>query len=158
MRLNKFLTLLTIPFLCACQQIPEYNGPKLILDYVEEGGLKEISPTQLYDITISRGKDSVVLFSVEGCSSCEKTKNEMKSVAIGYHVNLYTVNMSAVEVNSDDYLYIVNSTTYLDSLYRFPDPENATYPLVYFYKEKGIALTRQSQITDALRMYVSVSE
>lgn len=158
MKIKKLLTLLTIPFLCACQQVPNYDGPKLVLDYVENGSLNEISGVQLYDLVITRGKDSVVLFSIEGCSSCEEAKREMNSFAAGYHVNLYTVNMSNIPVNSDEYLYVVNSTIYLDSLYRFPDVENASYPLVYFYKEKGVALTRQNNIVDALRMYVTTSE
>ena len=54
MKIKKLLTLLMVPFVCACQQVPEYKGPKLVLDYVENGGLNEINPTQLYDLVITR--------------------------------------------------------------------------------------------------------
>ena len=157
MKIKKLLTLLMVPFVCACQQVPEYKGPKLVLDYVENGGLNEINPTQLYDLVITRGKDSFVLFSVEGCLSCEQAKTDLNSYGIGYHMNFYYVNMSTIEVNSNEYLKIVNTTTYLDSLYAFPEADKASYPLVYFFKERGVALTRQTYLVDALRQYVTTS-
>lgn len=158
MKINKFISLLAIPFLCSCQQLPDYEGPKLVVDYVENGSLIELQPVQLYDLVITRGKDAVVLFSIDGCSTCEQAKIDFSSYAKGYHMNLYTVNMSFVLPNSDEYAYILNSTTYLDGLYSFPNIEEASYPLAYFYKQKGVALTRQSNFIDALRMYVSTNE
>lgn len=157
MKINKFVSLIIVPFLLACQKVPEYTGPKLVLDYVENGELIEINATQLYDLVITRGRDSVVLFTIEGCSACEEAKTDFSSYAEGFHMNLYTVDMTYVSLTSDDYLKIVNTTTYLDSIYHFPEGEELSFPLAYFYKQKGVALTRQTYFVDALRQYVTTT-
>lgn len=157
MRKNKLFFLALIPLLVSCQEIPEYEGDKLQLKYVEEGGLVRTTPDALYTDVISKGEDKVVLFTVDGCASCEEAKSQIHSFGVGFHCEIDEINMNSINIGGGDYDKIVATTNYLDDLYEFPEiTEEATYPMMYMFKSRGVAMVKQYNFIDTLRMYTEV--
>lgn len=162
MRKSKILTLLAIPFLLSCTKVPEYNGVKIQLNYAENGGLREINADQLYERAITLKKDMVVLFTIDGCSSCDYAKEQVNSYGVAYNMIIHQINMSNIDVAGGDYEKITAATTYFKSddseedIYEFPPIEEATFPMMYMFKLQGVAVLAKANFVDALRMYVEV--
>ena len=162
MRKNKLLTLLAIPFLLSCTKVPEYDGIKIQLNYAEHGGLKEINADELYERAITLKKDMVVLFTIDGCSSCDYAKEQVNSYGVGYNMIIHQINMSNIDVAGGDYDTITAATTYYNNdeneedIYKFPPIEEATFPMMYMFKLQGVAVVTKANFVDALRMYVEV--
>lgn len=157
MRKNKLFFLALIPLLVSCQQIPEYEGEKIQLQYAEEGGLFQITADTLYTNVITKGEDRVVLFTIDGCASCEEAKSQIQSFGVGFHCKIDEINMNSINIAAGDYDKIVATTNYLDDVYEFPEiTEETTYPKMYMFKQRGVAMVKQSNFIDALRMYTEV--
>ena len=156
MKKSRFLSLLAIPFLLSCNKVPEYDGIKIQLNYAENGGLVEITPDILYERAITFKKDEVVLFTVNGCSHCLEAKEQVNSYAVASHIIIHQINISNIDLENGDYDTIVATTTYLDKLYEFPPIEEASFPTMYMFKKQGVAMVKNSNFVDNLRMYVDV--
>lgn len=156
MKKNKLVLLLFLPLLISCSKVPEYEGIKIQLEYAEEGGLFLSTPDLMYSDVISKGKDKVVLFTVDGCAACNEAKTQINSFGVGFHCKIDEINMNSIDIAGGDYDKIVATTTYLDDLYEFPKIDDATFPMLYMFKSRGVAMVKQDNFIDALRMYTEV--
>ena len=152
---NKLIPLLiTLPLLIGCKYTYEYHpyeGEKIVLDYVEEGALVEITPTELLSFTENE-KSLICLFGLKTCSSCKTVSNNLKAYAEGSHCNTYHIEMSKVESNEDmDALKKATS-----GYYEWGEKES--YPLVYFFYKGDVAFRcGEDDVTTFITNYVEVA-
>ena len=152
---NKFVPLLiTLPLLIGCKytyNYHKYTGAKIVLDYVEEGALMEITPSELLSFTENE-KSLICLFGLKTCSSCKTVSNNLKAYAEGSHCNTYHIEMSKVKSNEDmDALKKATS-----GYYEWGEKES--YPLVYFFFKGDVAFRcGEEDVTTFITNYVEVA-
>ena len=152
---NKLIPLLiTLPLLIGCKYTEDFHsyvGDKIILDYIEEGTLVEITPTELLSFTENE-KSLICLLGLKTCSSCKTVSNSLKAYAEGNHCNTYHIEMSKVESNED--MDALKKAT--NGYYEWGEKES--YPLVYFFYEGDVAFRcGEEDVTTFITNYVEVA-
>ena len=150
MKINK-LALLFIPFLVACStNNKEYDGEKITLEYVENGGLIETTPEELYNIAQTKLAGSVFLIGDESCSSCVTLKTSMEAWAYHYHAILYYLPIK--NITTDNVHYLIDATP---GYYQYEEGEEV--PITYFFMMGEVALKGNEETTITyLNRYVTV--
>ncbi len=151
MKINK-LTFLFIPFLVGCSiGEHEFDGEKIMLEYVENGGFIETTPKELYDIATSKDSGSVFLIGDESCSSCASLKSSMEAWAYHYHANLYYLPLK--NITKDNVHYLIDATP---GYYQYEEGE--AVPITYFFMLGEVALKGNENTTITyLNRYVTVA-
>lgn len=152
--MKKILSLLfASASLVACSN--GYNGPKVSIPFVEDGKLVTLSGQQLYETVVTNSENSIVLFGVDNCASCALAVDDMSAFAEMKKCNVYYVNITHMDI--EEYNYVVNATTAVDSLYAFPSyGEEVSLPKLYIFMDKGVALTFSTNFVDNLLQYTEI--
>lgn len=154
MRKSKIFALsIFILLLLGCQQKNTYNGPKIILDYVENGGVVTVDATKMYGDIVTEGKSTIYMLGNDECSACAKQKEKvLEPYARGNHCNIYfldVLNMGETDLNK------VQAAT--RGMYQFL--ENDTIPATYFFYEGQVAFRvgPNEDLGHYLEQYVEVA-
>ena len=153
---NKFVPLLiTLPLLIGCKYTYNYHkyaGAKIVLDYVEEGALVEITPSELLSFTENQ-KSMICLFGIEKCSSCNNVKKNLQNYSVAENCNTYWVNAKKALENKDDIDALKRATS---GYYEWGEKES--YPLVYFFFKGDVAFRcGEDDVTTFITNYVEVA-
>ena len=154
MKLNKLLGItIFIPLLMGCTNKSSYNGPKIVLDYVENGDLVSASATKMYEDVVTNKKSTIYLLGNDTCSACKKVKEKiLQPYAKGSHCNIYYVDI--VDMSESDFNKIQAAT---QGVYQFL--ENDVVPATYFFLEGEVAFRvgAEDDLGHYLEQYVEVS-
>ena len=153
---NKYVPLLiTLPLLIGCKytyNYHKYTGAKIVLDYVEEGALVEITPSELLSFTENQ-KSMICLFGIEKCSSCNNVKKNLQNYSVAENCNTYWVNAKKALENKDDIDALKKATS---GYYEWGEKES--YPLVYFFFKGDVAFRcGEEDVTTFITNYVEVA-
>ncbi len=153
---TKYLSLLTLPLLLiGCTERSNFN--KLTLPRVEYGRLVTISGEELYDMVINEVTTMLVLFSVDSCASCSEAKEELEGLAELGHFNVYNVDLT--NITSEDYQYIVDTTSYANDAYAFNDYGDELYlPQLYLFAYQGVVVTFDDYFVDNIIDYINLND
>ena len=154
MKINKLLALsICIPFIMGCKSNSSYNGPKIVLDYVENGDLVSATATKMYEDVVTNNKSTIYLLGNDTCSACKKVKEKiLQPYAKGSHCNIYYVDI--VDMNESDFNKVQAAT---QGVYQFS--ENDSIPATYFFFEGEVAFRvgAEDDLGHYLEQYVEVS-
>lgn len=155
MRINNLLKLsIFIPLLMGCtNQSSTYKGPKIILDYVENGDLKTVSADKMYEDVVTNGKSTIYMLGNDSCSACKNQKEKiLQPYAQGSHCNIYYVDV--LDLSESDFNKVQAATR---GMYQFL--ENDTIPATYFFYEGQTAfrIGPNEDLGHYLQQYVEVA-
>ncbi len=176
--------LMVLPLLASCDVMiddPAVLDDKINLPYVEDGGLVEILPYEMYEIGCVKQETSVFLLGgAVGCEACDDAYEQVSYFAEMNHCNIYYLNLndwtflddytdtSEGDYPNTDYYWIYYASVYIDddpedSQFAMPTPEEAItdgieLPMLYFFKYGGVAIKTNSNFTGSLRSYVEVEQ
>ena len=134
-----------------CKPSP-YKGPKIILDYVDEGAVITVDADKIYQDVVNDKKSTIYMLGNENCSSCKKQKeNVLEPYAIGNHCNIYFLDV--LNLNETDFNKVQASTK---GNYQFL--ENDVIPATYFFYEGEVAfrIGPNEDLGHYLEQYVEV--
>ena len=147
-----FKLLLFAPLLVGCTTEQPYKGPKLQLQYVEEGTLVTSSVQEMKEVAFDNKIDSVFYIGDDDCSACSNLKSNITNWCSNNHANVYYIEYTSL--NTDD-LNLLESIT-KDSDYDW-NAEKASLPATYFMMQGYIIFKGASDNTmKYLKRYVEV--
>ena len=166
--------ILLFPILISCNT---YNGVKYELAFDDNASLKELSPKEMFNISAIDKLDSVFLIAgLEGCSACDKAKEDSLKFINKYHASIYLIDISKVTYASDytdldkeyddtDYYYLYESTVYnndgLEDINALPHPnkvKDLVVPTMLFFKSGFVGTKINQDFYKFLVKYVKVVE
>ena len=166
--------ILLIPLLISCNS---YQGIKYELKYDENASLKEITPKEMFNIGAIDKLDSVFLIAgLDGCSSCDKAKEDSLKFIDKYHASIYFIDINKVTFSSDysdmkkeydetDYYYLYESTVYFndgaETINALPHPNKKSdlaIPVMCFFKYGTVGTKINQDFYKYLTRFVSVIE
>ena len=155
--MNKFIPLLlTLPMLIGCQttnEYHEYTGEKIVLDYVENGALLEITASELYT-NVKNSKSMICLLSIPSCGGCKNVKRNLEAYATGSHCNMHYIDMTKTLENNEEKNKLTLAT---EGYYQWGEKES--YPLVYFFFKGDVAFRcGEEDVTTFISNYVEVAD
>ena len=164
--------ILLIPLLISCNS---YQGIKYELKYDENASLKEITPKEMFNIGAIDKLDSVFLIAgLDGCSSCDKAKEDSLKFIDKYHASIYFIDINKVtfaddysdmkkEYDETDYYYLYESTVYFnegaEDIYALPHPNkrnDLALPAMYFFKYGAVGTKINQDFYKYLTRFVRV--
>jgi len=155
-----FLTLA----LSACQSPTSSSSSgqsKIPLEYVENGGLVEISGAELYQKVITEQKNVPFLVTIPGCQACATAKADLDAFAVSLHFIVYfiTLDSSANDyATTYDYLYrATNEAAEYNDEAGWPEiGEDYSVPCLYVMYETWIGMCVFESFTTNLVQYTEV--
>ena len=155
MKISKLLALsIFVPLTVGCTtQSSKYTGPKIILDYVENGDLVTTTATKMYEDVVSNKKSTIYMLGNDTCKACTTQKEKvLQPYAQGSHCNIYFVDV--LDMAESDFNKVQAATK---GMYQFL--ENDTIPATYFFFEGEVAfrIGPNEDLGHYLEQYVEVA-
>ena len=148
----KVLVLLIIPFLIGCKEKP-YDGPKITLEYAEEGKLISSNVTQMKDLAFDLKIDSIFYIGDETCAACVEFKQKLVTWCSQNHADIYYIQVT--EMTEEDSNMLADLT--IGSYYEWKDKN--TIPTTYFMMQGEIVFRGESSNTiNYLNKYVAINQ
>lgn len=141
---SKYLSFLLLFCLCSCST---HEGPKFIIDRVEQGSFISIDSDTLYEKVITNSEPTIVLFTVPNCASCLDAKEQIETYCVLESVEMYYIDFSTLDEKS--YNSIRDITMYIDDVYALPEyGEDIYLPVLYFFLEQAVVYTIDNNFVD----------
>lgn len=156
---NRFIipTLLFFPLLIGCNQAKKPVA-KIVLEYVENGGVIDTNADQFYDDILNKKKSAIYILGDKSCGGCKEAKQVLNTQGKEKHFNSYYIEVAGMSTTSKDYEKIqqVTRVTNDDDMFKIGD----MMPSIYFFFDGEVAFSKVSFVSDLedkINKYIEVS-
>ena len=129
---------------------------KIILEYVETGGIFTTDANQMYEDIVKNKKSTIYVLGDYTCGGCTEAKRTLNSVGIERHFESFYIEVKGMSTQSSDYAKIQQATrgSSDDDMFKIGD----VMPSIYFFYQGEVAFRiTNTNLKSYLDNYIEVS-